>query len=148
MYAVVSTGGKQLKVSKDDLAVIEKLDVGVGDSVSLPVVLVADGDTIVFDAAGVGAASVTAEVVEHFKGEKQLVFKFKRRKGYKKTRGHRQDQTRVRIVDITMGEAKPKRATKSAAKAETDTTDEAPAPKKRATKKSDSSATESAESAE
>jgi large subunit ribosomal protein L21 len=111
MYAVVATGGKQLKVEKDAVAVVEKIDAPVGESITLPALFMADGDTILFgdDAA---AVTVTATVVEHFKGDKQIVFKFKKRKGYKKMRGHRQQQTAVLITEITTGA--PKKAAKVA----------------------------------
>jgi len=111
MYAVVTTGGKQMKVEKDTVAVVEKIDAPVGDSITLPVLFMADGDAILFgdDAA---AVTVTATIIEHFKGEKQIVFKFKKRKGYKKMRGHRQQQTAVLITDISTGA--PKKAAKAA----------------------------------
>ncbi len=110
MYAVVTTGGKQMKVEKDTVAVVEKIDAPVGDSITLPVLFMADGDAILFgeDAA---AVTVTATVIEHFKGEKQIVFKFKKRKGYKKMRGHRQHQTAVLITDIATGA--PKKAVRA-----------------------------------
>ncbi len=104
MYAVVATGGKQLKVEKGAEAVVERLDAEVGQTVELPVVFVADGDSVV-TGAGATSAAVTAEVIEHFAGDKVLVFKFKRRKGYKRTRGHRQQQTRIRVTEIVVGEA-------------------------------------------
>ncbi len=134
MYAVVLTGGKQLKVEKDAVAVVEKIDAPVGESVSLPVLFVADGDAILYgeDAA---AVTVSATIMEHFKGEKQIVFKFKKRKGYKKMRGHRQQQTTVLITDISTGA--PKKAAK-AAKAEAPVVEavaEKPATKKPAAKK-------------
>ncbi|MBU4555884.1 MAG: 50S ribosomal protein L21 [Actinobacteria bacterium] len=106
MYAVVSTGGKQLKVEKGTIAIVEKLDAAIGEAVTLDVLFVADGDDIVVgsDAA---AATVTVEIVEHFKGEKLLIFKFKKRKGYKRTKGHRQNLTKILVTDIaTSGGAK------------------------------------------
>jgi large subunit ribosomal protein L21 len=106
MYAVVATGGKQVKVEKDSLAVIEKLDVAVGDTVELPVLLFSDGGTIVADPAALVGATVTATVVEHKQGEKKMVFKFKKRKGYKRLKGHRQLLTVVRIGDIALDGAK------------------------------------------
>jgi large subunit ribosomal protein L21 len=122
MYAVVSTGGKQLKVEKGTEAVIEKLEAAVGDTVTFDVLFVADGDDVVVDADALASATVTAEVVEHFKADKQVVFKFKKRKGYKRLKGHRQDQTRVVVTDVALaGGSKPK--AKPAAK------DEAPAQK-------------------
>lgn len=117
MYAVVSTGGKQLKVEQGTVAVVEKLDAAVGESVTMDVLFVADGDEIIVG-ADAAAATVTVEVVEHFKGEKQLIFKFKKRKGYKRTKGHRQNLTKVRVTDIaTTGGAK-KAAKKVEPKAE------------------------------
>ena len=114
MYAVVSTGGKQLKVEEGTEAVVEKLDVGVGDTVDLDVLFVADDGQIVSDPDALAKASVSAEVVEHFLGDKQVVFKFKRRKGYKRLKGHRQQQTRIRVTGIDAAAAK--KAAKSVAK--------------------------------
>jgi large subunit ribosomal protein L21 len=121
MYAVVSTGGKQLKVEKGTEAVVERLAAEVGETVTFDVLFVADGDDIVVDSDALATATVTAEILEHFRGEKQVVFKFKKRKGYKRLKGHRQEQTRVRVTDVAVGSGKP--APKKAAKAET------PAPK-------------------
>lgn len=118
MYAVVSTGGKQLKVEKGTIAVVEKLDAAIGDSVTMDVLFVADGDDIIVG-ADASAATVTVEVVEHFKGEKQLIFKFKKRKGYKRTKGHRQNLTKVLVTDIaTTGGAKKAPAKKAEPKVE------------------------------
>jgi large subunit ribosomal protein L21 len=129
MYAVVATGGKQYRVAVDDEVVVEKLDAAVGDTVSFETLLVADGDSVTVDRGSLESATVSAEVLEHFKGDKVMVFKFKRRKGYKRTKGHRQQQTRVRITDVTFTGA-PKRTT---AKAEATSKPETPA--KSATKK-------------
>ena len=100
MYAVVKTGGKQYKVAPGDVIEIEKLDVEEGAEVELPVIFVADGDKIEADPEKAAATKVTAKVLAQFKGKKQLVFKFKKRKGYKKLRGHRQQLTRVRIMSV------------------------------------------------
>ena len=100
MYAIVKTGGKQYKVAVGDKLNIEKLDAQVGETVELPVICVVDGATVEADPAKAAATKVTAEVVEQFRGEKQLVFKFKKRKNYKKMRGHRQYLTRVEIKAI------------------------------------------------
>ena len=109
MYAVVNTGGKQAKVSEGDIIAIEKLDAKVGQTVTLPVLFIADGDRVMATPAELEGAGVTAEVLEHFKGEKVIVFKFKKRKGYKRTQGHRQSLTSVRILSIvTSGAAAPK----------------------------------------
>ena len=95
MYAIVKTGGKQYKVAVGDKLNIEKLDAEVGATVELPVICFVEADP-----AKAAAKKVTAEVVEQFKGPKQLVFKFKKRKNYKKLRGHRQQLTRVEIKSI------------------------------------------------
>ena len=100
MYAIVKTGGKQYKVAVGDKLNIEKLDAEVGAKVELPVICFVDGGKIEADPAKASAKKCTAEVVEQFKGPKQLVFKFKKRKGYKKLRGHRQQLTRVEIKSI------------------------------------------------
>ena len=110
MYAVVNSGGKQAKVEAGTVLAVERLKADVGATVELPVIFVADGDAIFATPADVAGAVVTAEVLEHFKGEKQIVFKFKKRKGYKRTTGHRQTLTSVRIIDITLGGVAPKPA--------------------------------------
>ncbi len=117
MYAVVSTGGKQYRVAKDDVIVVEKLNAEVGDTVTFDVLLVADGDDVTVG-ADAAAAVVTGEIVDHVRGEKLTVFKFKKRKGYKKTLGHRQDLTKVRVADVSLSGSKPKAAKKAAPKAE------------------------------
>ena len=100
MYAIVKTGGKQYKVSPGDILSIEKLDAEVGDEVELPVICVVDGANIEADPEKASATVVTALVIDQYKGEKQLVFKFKKRKGYKKLRGHRQQLTKVQIIAV------------------------------------------------
>ena len=110
MYAIVATGGKQVKVTAGDVVTVEKLEAPVGESVKFDVIFLADDDTVVVDPAALATASVTAEVMEHFKGEKAIVFKFKKRKGYKRLKGHRQTLTRVRITDIVAAAAPAKKA--------------------------------------
>ena len=100
MYAIVKTGGKQYKVEPGTVVSIEKLDAEIGDEVELPVIFVADGDSIEADPAKAAATKVTAEVLDQYKGKKQLVFKFKKRKGYKKLKGHRQQLTKVRVLTV------------------------------------------------
>ena len=109
MYAVVNIGGKQAKVEVGSIIAVEKLNAEVGDTVSLPVLMIADGETVLATPAEIDGAAVSAKVLEHFKGEKQMIFKFKKRKGYKRTKGHRQVLTSVVILDIAAeGAAKPK----------------------------------------
>jgi large subunit ribosomal protein L21 len=114
MYAVVKTGGKQYRVEEGSEVVVEKLDAGVGDSVDFDVLFYADGSQVVSDPAAVSSATVTAEDVAQFKGDKVVVFKFKKRKGYKRTKGHRQNLTRVKVTKIATfaGGAKKKAAPK------------------------------------
>ena len=100
MYAIVSTGGKQYKVAQGDVIDVEKLDAQPGDKVELDVLMLNDGENTVVDAATLAEKKVTAEVVEQFKGEKKLVFKFKKRKRYHRTKGHRQNLTKLQVVEI------------------------------------------------
>lgn len=100
MYAIVKTGGKQYKVSQGDVINVEKLDAEQGDTVNFEVLFLNDGKNIITDADKLAKAKVSAEVVEQFKDKKVLVFKFKRRKGYKRLKGHRQNLTKVKITDI------------------------------------------------
>ncbi len=100
MYAIVSTGGKQYKVATDDILNVEKIDGEVGAKVTLPVLFLNDGKKIITDPAKLEKAKVTAEIVEQFKGEKQLVFKFHKRKRYRRLKGHRQQLTRLKITKI------------------------------------------------
>ena len=100
MYAIVKTGGKQYNVAVGDKLNIEKLDAEVGTDVELTAICVVDGETVIADPAKAAETKVVATVVEQFRGEKVIVFKFKKRKNYKKKRGHRQYLTRVEIKSI------------------------------------------------
>ena len=100
MYAIVATGGKQYKVAKGDVLDVEKLDAQPGESVQLDVPLLNDGEKTVVDPAALEDKKVTAEVVDQHKGEKVLVFKFKKRKRYHRTKGHRQNLTKLRISEL------------------------------------------------
>lgn len=117
MYAVVNIGGKQAKVEKGSLVAVEKIDAEVGALVNLPVLTIADGDRLLARPSELTSAVVSAEVVEHFLGDKQVVFKFQKRKGYKRHKGHRQMLTNVRIVDIAIDgkTSKPTKAEKAPA---------------------------------
>lgn len=112
MYAIVATGGKQLKVAAGDVVTVEKLPAEPGEKVTFDVIFLADEDAIVVDPAELASAKVTGEVVEHFKGEKAIVFKFKKRKGYKRTKGHRQELTKVKITDVSAKAAAKKPVTR------------------------------------
>ena len=101
-YAVVSTGGKQYKVSPGMLLDVEKLDGQVGDKVQLQEVLVVrKEDQFQVGRPALKGASVSAEIVQFPKGPKVISFKFKRRKGYHRKVGHRQNFTRLKILEIT-----------------------------------------------
>lgn len=101
MFAVIRTGGKQYKVSKNDTLRVEKLDAQAGKTVTLTdVLLVNDGASSKLGAPLVAGAQVTAEIVEHVRADKIIVFKKKRRQNYRRKNGHRQDLTVIRITDI------------------------------------------------
>jgi large subunit ribosomal protein L21 len=101
MYAVIRSGGKQYTVRPGDRLDVEKLDGEVGSQVELTdVLMVADGDTVSLGAPSVSGARVTAEIVEHGKGKKVVVFKYKPKIRYRKRTGHRQQFTRLAIKDI------------------------------------------------
>lgn len=100
MYAVIKTGGKQYKVSEGDLLKVEKLAGSVGDSIELDEVLMVGGEEVKVGTPLLPNAKVTARIVEQGKDKKILVFKSKRRKGYRKKNGHRQPITRLKITGI------------------------------------------------
>jgi len=102
-YAVIRTGGKQYQVSTGTLLRVEKIDGNVGDSIELADVLaVFDGDNIKIGQPTVEGASVSARIVEQGKAKKVVVFKKKRRKGYRVKRGHRQLYTALEVGDISL----------------------------------------------
>ncbi len=101
MYAVIETGGKQYRVAPGDTLEIERLEAAAGKPFVFDrVLLVANEGKISVGAPTVAKASIVADVVEHFRGEKKVAFKMKRRKGYHRTVGHRQELTRVKIAEI------------------------------------------------
>jgi large subunit ribosomal protein L21 len=99
-YAIVKTGGKQYKVAVGDVVKVEKLDVQPGAKVSLPVALMVDGATVTTDTNALARASVTGEVLEHAKGPKIRIHKFKNKTGYHKRQGHRQQLTVLKVTGI------------------------------------------------
>ena len=100
MYAIVVTGGKQYKVSQDDIIRVEKLDANVGDKIKLDVMMLVDDAKVVNGNPLVENAEVVAEVVEHGKEDKIVVFKYKPKKNERKKQGHRQPFTKVEILSI------------------------------------------------
>jgi len=101
MYAVLETGSKQYRVAKGDTLEIERLDVEAGKPFTFDrVLLVSNEGKLTVGSPTVASASVTADVVAHKRGEKKIAFKMKRRKGYHRTVGHRQELTVVKITEI------------------------------------------------
>ena len=120
MYAVVKTGGKQYRVTKDDTILVEKLDADEGQTVTLSdVMLLGDGDKVTVGTPVVADASVEAQVVSQTRGPKIIIFRRKRRKNHRRTQGHRQDLTLLKITDINTSGKKAAPSKKAAAKPET-----------------------------
>ena len=117
MFAVIKTGGKQYRVAADDKITIEKLPAEAGATVTFEeVLMVGDGDKATIGTPLVAGASVAGEVVEQTRGDKVRIFKKKRRKHYRRSGGHRQQLTVVKITDILTDGAK-----KAAKKAKAET---------------------------
>jgi len=103
MYAIIRTGGKQYQVSAGETVRVEKLQGDIGDTIELPdVLMVVDGEKVKIGQPIVDGAKVTAKISEQGKAKKVIVFKKKRRKGYRVTRGHRQLFTALTIENITV----------------------------------------------
>jgi len=101
MYAVLETGGKQYRVAAGDTLQVERLAVKAGEPVTFDRVLLVNNDgKVAVGSPTVANATVVGDVVKHIRGEKTVAFKMKRRKGYHKTIGHRQELTVVKIKDI------------------------------------------------
>jgi large subunit ribosomal protein L21 len=100
MYAIIATGGKQYKVSEGDVIMVEKLDVETGSDVTFDQVLAVGGDKLVVGSPLVDKATVTGKVLDHTKGKKVIVYRYKRKSGYHKKNGHRQAYTKVQIDKI------------------------------------------------
>ena len=101
MYAIVRSGGTQQKVSVGDVIEIDQVSSGVGETLTLPVVMLVDGASVTADAQKLSGASVTAEVVGATKGPKITILKYKNKTGYRKRQGHRQKYTQVKVTDIS-----------------------------------------------
>jgi large subunit ribosomal protein L21 len=101
MYAVIETGGKQYRVTAGDKLEVERLETEAGKPHTFErVLLVANDGKVSVGTPTVAGAKVVADVTQHLRGEKKIAFKMKRRKGYHRTVGHRQELTRVKITDI------------------------------------------------
>ena len=107
MFAIVEIAGQQFKVAKDQKVFVHRLDAKTGDKVSFDqVFMMADGDKVTVGAPAIANASVEAKVVRHLKDDKVIVFKKKRRKGYRVKNGHRQSLTEIVIESVGVGKAK------------------------------------------
>ena len=102
MYAIVKTGGKQYRVEKGQTLLVERLPEEAGATVALQPIMFRSDD-VVFEPDALSKVRVDARVVEHLRGEKLRVFKFKPKQGYKRTTGHRQELTRIEITEIRHG---------------------------------------------
>ena len=101
MYAIVRSGGQQKKVAVGDVIEIDKVEGATGDSVTLPVVMLVDGEKVTAAADDLAKATVTAEVVGATKGPKIIILKYKNKTGYRKRQGHRQKYTQVKVTSIS-----------------------------------------------
>jgi large subunit ribosomal protein L21 len=143
MFAVIRTGGKQYRVAPNDIIEVEKIVGKPGEIVELAEVLLLGGDSPKTGSPTIAGALVAAEVLEHKKGDKIVVFKKKRRKNYRRTNGHRQELTALRITEILTDGKKPSKtppkpeAKKPEKKAEAKTEAKAKADKKPAPKKAE-----------
>jgi len=106
MYAIVKTGGKQYRVEKGQTLLVERLPEEAGATVTLEPILFRS-DEAVFDKDGLAKVKVDAKVIEHVRGPKLRVFKFKPKRGYKRRTGHRQELTRIEVTDIKLAARKP-----------------------------------------
>ena len=137
MYALVKTGGKQYRVSKDDTILVERLSAEEGEQIILnDIIMLGDGDKVTIGTPLVDGAGVSATVVRQTRGPKIIIFRRKRRKNHRRTQGHRQDLTLLKIIDIAE-DAKSLKTVKPAAKAapKKAAASDAPAKKAATTKK-------------
>lgn len=102
MFAVIKTGGKQYKVAKDSRIKVEKIEGDLGSKIEINQVLLLgeDSKTSFVGTPTVKGAKVTAEIIDHFRDDKIIIFKKKRRQNYRRKNGHRQDLTELKIINI------------------------------------------------
>ncbi|MGK0308594.1 MAG: large subunit ribosomal protein L21, partial [Urechidicola sp.] len=118
MYAIVEIAGQQFKVAKDQKVFVHRLQGEEGSNVTFDNVLLVDNGSVTIGAPAIEGAAVTAKILNHLKGDKVIVFKKKRRKGYRVKNGHRQSLTQIQIESIAASGAKKATAKKAAPKAE------------------------------
>jgi large subunit ribosomal protein L21 len=134
VYAIVRCGGRQEKVAMNDIVTVDKLPGEAGSSVTLPAVLVVDGDRVICDPAEVGRYRVTADIVGDAAGPKINMIQFRNKTGYRRRLGHRQRYTQVRITSIGT-EAKKQSAKAQTAKPQSRARAQSTAPKRAAAAK-------------
>ena len=100
VYAIVKAGGRQEKVAVGDIVVVDRLSARPGESVTLPALLLVDGEKVTTDAAALAKITVSAEVVRDERGPKIAILRFKNKSGYRRRQGHRQDLTRLKVTAI------------------------------------------------
>jgi len=138
MYAIVEIAGQQFKVSKDQKVYVHRLGEEEGNKISFDkVLLLDDNGTVTLGAPAIDGASVEAKILKHLKGDKVIVFKKKRRKGFKKKNGHRQSLTQIIIEGIVASGSTPKKVAPKAEKVADAPVAEKAAPKAKASKKGD-----------
>ena len=103
MYAIVRAGGRQEKVAVGDLVELDRIAGQPGDVVSLPVVLLVDNGAVTTDAAVLAASTVKAEVVDHHRGPKIDILRYKNKTGYRRRQGHRSELSTVKVTEISAG---------------------------------------------
>ena len=102
MYAIVKAGGRQEKVAVGDVFELDRISTEQGATLTLPALLLVDGDSVTSDATTLAGVTVTAEVVEHTKGPKIRIMHYRNKTGYKRRQGHRSKLTVVRVTDIAV----------------------------------------------
>ena len=103
MYAIVRAGGRQEKVAVGDVVVVDRVVGEPGSSLDLPAVLLVDGSSVTSDPGALAKVTVTAQIVDHRRGTKIDILKYKNKTGYRRRQGHRQELTTVKITDIKAG---------------------------------------------
>ena len=103
VYAIVRAGGRQEKVAVGDVVVMDRVEGAPGSSVKLPALLVVDGAAVTSDRATLAKVTVSAEILDHRRGPKIDILKYKNKTGYRRRQGHRQDLTAVKVTDISTG---------------------------------------------
>ena len=117
VYAIVRCGGRQEKVALDDVVTVDKLPGQAGSTVTLPALLVVDGERVISDPAEVGRYQVTADIIGAVAGPKINMIHYKNKTGYRRRSGHRQKYTQVRITSIGTESPEPKAAPKPRSRA-------------------------------